>query len=130
MTLPTPRGIILYRSILRAHKKYLPTEMKQLGDTYVRSEFRAHRDAKPEHLTGFFQEWENYLSQLTVTARARDSLASGGAMQDGAAASGARTGGSEVFAFGADLPTDIELSEEQIQQLEKLREETEKFGQS
>lgn len=120
---PTPRGIILYRSILRAHKKFLPTtEMKALGDMYVRAEFRAHRQANPEHLASFFQEWEHYLQQLTVTARARESLASG-STSDG-------QGSEQVFSFGSDLPENVELSAEQVQQLEKLRLETEKFGKS
>ena len=126
------RGVMLYRSILRAHKKHLPLEMKQLGDTYVRAEFRAHKEAKPEHLTSFFQEWENYLEQINVTARARDSLSAGGGMDvDGRGTSSrASVGGSQVFAFGSDLPGDVELSEEQIQQLKKLKEETDKLGKS
>ena len=87
---------------------------------YVRAEFRAHRQAKPEHLTSFFQEWEHYLQQLNVTARARESLATGSS-SDG-------QGSEQVFAFGSDLdPQKHELSAEQLQQLEKLRQETEKL---
>lgn len=121
----TSRGLVLYRSILKAHKKYLPSEMKQLGDTYVRAEFKAHKDAKPEHLGAFFQEWNKYLDQITLTARARDSLSSGGTMDEKSDPLGGTAG---VFAFGSDLPTDVELSEDQLKQLEKLREETGKFG--
>ena len=93
--------------------------MKRLGDLYVRAEFRAHKNAQPQHLTSFFQEWEGYLSQLHVTARARESLSAAGG--DGSV-------GEQVFAFGSDLPPDAELSEQQIQQLQKLREEAEKLG--
>lgn len=117
------RGVSLYRSILRAHKQHLPHEMKQLGDTYVKAEFRLHKKAKPEHLTGFFREWEKYLDQLMVTARARGSLSSGSVDQDDGNAA------ATVFAFGSDLQPDIELSQDQLQQLEKLREETENVGQ-
>eukprot|EP00977_Amphora_coffeiformis_P013036 scaffold3339_cov174-Amphora_coffeaeformis.AAC.4 len=116
------RGVTLYRSILRAHKKFLPAEMKALGDTYVKAEFKAHKNAKPEHVTAFFQEWDNYLQQITVTARAKDSLAAGGGMDDG--------GVGEVFAYGSDLPPDVDLSEQQLEQLRKLREETSKFRKS
>ncbi len=33
-------AISLYKNILRAHARYLPHEMKQLGDSYVRAEVR------------------------------------------------------------------------------------------
>jgi hypothetical protein len=38
--------------------------MKALGDTYVKQEFRLHKEAKPEHMTRFIHSWENYLSTL------------------------------------------------------------------
>jgi hypothetical protein len=34
------KALTLYKSILRAHSKYLPMEMRQLGDAYVKSEVR------------------------------------------------------------------------------------------
>ena len=34
------KGISLYKNILRAHARYLPHEMKQLGDAYVKAEVR------------------------------------------------------------------------------------------
>jgi hypothetical protein len=36
--------IPLYRRLLRVHRKKLPAEMRLLGDEYVKSEFRAHRN--------------------------------------------------------------------------------------
>lgn len=43
--------IPLYRRILRGHRKYLPREMRLLGDEYVKSEFRAHKDVEnPMHI--------------------------------------------------------------------------------
>ncbi len=45
--------IYLYRRLLRAHRKHLPSEMRLLGDEYVKAEFRAHRDVEnPVHLVG------------------------------------------------------------------------------
>lgn len=38
--------------------------MKALGDTYVKQEFRLHKDAKPEHLSRFITSWEKYLVTL------------------------------------------------------------------
>ncbi|GAB7363278.1 hypothetical protein MBLNU230_g3559t1 [Neophaeotheca triangularis] len=53
--------IPLYRRILRGHRKCLPSEMRVLGDEYVKSEFRAHRGTEnPVHIIGFLTEWQNY----------------------------------------------------------------------
>lgn len=51
----------LYREILRAHKK-LPEAQRKLGDSYVRSEFRAHKDIdNPLQIVGFLSSWQEYL---------------------------------------------------------------------
>jgi hypothetical protein len=43
--------ISLYRRLLRAHRKHLPSEMRLLGDEYIKAEFRAHRNIdNPAHL--------------------------------------------------------------------------------
>jgi len=52
---PAPMALLppipLYRRLLRAHRKQLPREMRLLGDEYVKSEFRAHRDVEnPVHI--------------------------------------------------------------------------------
>lgn len=52
---PAPLALLppipLYRRLLRAHRKYLPREMRLMGDEYVKSEFRAHRDTEnPVHI--------------------------------------------------------------------------------
>ena len=59
--------IYLYRRLLRAHRNHLPSEMRLLGDEYVKAEFRAHRDVEnPVHLVSqqvlssisrFAQKW-------------------------------------------------------------------------
>jgi hypothetical protein len=49
--------IPLYRRLLRAHRKYLPVEMRLLGDQYVKAEFRSHKAVEnPVHIVCFFQE--------------------------------------------------------------------------
>mmetsp|Transcript_28942 Transcript_28942/g.42529 ORF Transcript_28942/g.42529 Transcript_28942/m.42529 type:complete len:121 (-) Transcript_28942:577-939(-) len=106
----------LYRSLLRAHQTYLPAEMKQLGDAYVKSEFRLHKNVtKPEQLSAFFREWERYLDQIVLTGKAKD------AVDDS---------GSRAFEFGKELPQEVALSDEQKEQLEKLKDEATKAGQS
>ena len=52
---PAPMALLppipLYRRLLRAHRKYLPSEMRVLGDEYIKAEFRAHRQVdNPAHL--------------------------------------------------------------------------------
>jgi hypothetical protein len=45
--------IPLYRRVLRANRRHLPSDMRLLGDSFVRSEFRAHRITdNPIHIVG------------------------------------------------------------------------------
>ncbi|KAF3388341.1 Succinate dehydrogenase assembly factor 3 [Penicillium rolfsii] len=54
----------LYRRILRVHRKLDP-ELRVLGDSYVKKEFRAHRTAEnPLHIIGFLTEWQLYAQKL------------------------------------------------------------------
>ena len=62
----TSRALSLYRSILRLHRQKLPSQMRLLGDAYVKHEFRAHRDAKPEFLAQFFDEWDAYAEEMAA----------------------------------------------------------------
>src|SRR3954468_20452872 len=94
LTLPIP----LYRSILRLHRS-LPPEMRSIGDDYVKSEFRRHRDAtNPVHIVGFLTQWQEYASVMK-----------------------AGQGGRKLSKEVAE-----KLSEEQIGQLWELRQEVRK----
>lgn len=63
--------IPLYRSILRAHR-YLPVEMRSLGDDYIKAEFRRHRDVtNPGHIIGFLSQWKVYLDQIPIGPEAQ-----------------------------------------------------------
>ncbi|KAI1130684.1 hypothetical protein F5Y10DRAFT_234985 [Nemania abortiva] len=66
---PAPLAILppipLYRRLLRAHRKHLPPEMRVLGDAYVKTEFRLHRNVdNPAHLIGFLTEWQLYAQTI------------------------------------------------------------------
>ena len=66
---PTPPALLppipLYRRLLRAHRKHLPHDMRVLGDEYIKSEFRAHREVEnPVHIVGFLTEWQTYAQQI------------------------------------------------------------------
>ncbi|KAJ3948114.1 uncharacterized protein N0V96_002357 [Colletotrichum fioriniae] len=66
---PAPMALLppipLYRRLLRAHRKHLPSEMRVLGDEYIKAEFRAHRTVdNPAHLIGFLTEWQLYAQKI------------------------------------------------------------------
>jgi hypothetical protein len=57
----------LYRRLFRAHRRYLPREMRLLGDEYIRKEFRAHREVdNPAHLVSFFLFFFSLLSHASL----------------------------------------------------------------
>mmetsp|Transcript_32434 Transcript_32434/g.64666 ORF Transcript_32434/g.64666 Transcript_32434/m.64666 type:complete len:113 (-) Transcript_32434:50-388(-) len=89
----------LYRQILRAHRK-LPEAQRELGDAYVKAEFRLHRGASATFALQFERQWRDY---LTVLSRPEDDGTVGRVMTP-----------EEVAA----------LSDEQKVQLLKIREET------
>ncbi|OJJ48002.1 hypothetical protein ASPZODRAFT_64524 [Penicilliopsis zonata CBS 506.65] len=63
--LPLLPPLPLYRRILRVHRKKLDPESRTLGDLYVKSEFRAHKNVEnPLHIIGFLTEWQLYAQQL------------------------------------------------------------------
>lgn len=97
-------------------------EMRALGDSYVRSEFKLHKSVTNEaQLEAFFTAWEQYLDQLMQTARRKESVSAG-----------ALDPKEDVWddGFGQSLPPDTELSDEQRAQIEKLKEEATKGGRT
>jgi hypothetical protein len=94
------QGLALYRRILRLHRTKLPFHLRQLGDSYVREEFRRHKKSEAKWLVAFFREWNGYAQQLE-TQRVMDGE------------------------IGANLgpEADRALSPEQREQLLKLRAE-------
>lgn len=93
----------------------MPLEMRQLGDAYVRAEFKLHKSVTGKaQLDAFFDGWENYLDQILTSARQRETMATG--VLDEKLVE-------ENVGFGRELPAGTEFSEEQMLQLEKLKEE-------
>ena len=106
--MPTPLSLrremaSIYRQILRTHRKQLPAEMRQLGDTYVRDEFKRHLSAEEKHLQPFVREWKLYLANMRLQP---------------------------ILGIGKNLAPDelLDLSEEQRDQLHKLRDEARKVA--
>lgn len=63
--------LALYRRILRAHEHFLPLEQRQLGDAYVKLEFRQHRGASSSFLAQFERQWRDYLMLVRRPADGR-----------------------------------------------------------
>ncbi|KAF4080611.1 hypothetical protein AMELA_G00173420 [Ameiurus melas] len=53
----------LYKRILMLHR-FMPIDLKALGDQYVKDEFRRHKSAPPEQAQHFMKEWEAYRDTL------------------------------------------------------------------
>lgn len=57
---------LLYKTILRLHRG-LPKELQELGQVYVRDEFRRHKNCNPKEAQTFMLEWSvciNYIFLL------------------------------------------------------------------
>ncbi|XP_029370296.1 succinate dehydrogenase assembly factor 3, mitochondrial [Echeneis naucrates] len=53
----------LYKRILVLHR-FLPIDLRALGDQYVKDEFRRHKRAAPEEVKNFMVEWQLYKDTL------------------------------------------------------------------
>uniref|UniRef100_A0A0N5AX34 Succinate dehydrogenase assembly factor 3 n=1 Tax=Syphacia muris TaxID=451379 RepID=A0A0N5AX34_9BILA len=98
--------LILYKRILRLHYG-LPSEVRYVGDQYVKSEFRRHKNASPEHSLLFLKEWTDYCTTLSKQL-SHEGIAKG--------------------AIGAHLNPSLLASfkDEQLYQLLELKQEAEK----
>lgn len=93
---------------MRIHRDKLPGPFRELGNTYVRDEFRRHRQGSTtsQQWALFFEEWQKYASMLAGTA--------------------------DLSRERGDIPEDMlhHLNEEQKQRLELLKVEAMKAGES
>ncbi|XP_076611480.1 succinate dehydrogenase assembly factor 3, mitochondrial [Chaetodon auriga] len=67
----------LYKRILVLHR-FLPIDLRALGDQYVKDEFRRHKSASSDEVKVFMTEWQNYKDtlQTQVLESAGDQLSS------------------------------------------------------
>lgn len=92
--------LALYRRILRAHK-LLPAAQKELGDLYVKDEFKAHKSTdNPLYIVGFLTSWQDYLHMISSGSWSEGSLT-----------------GDQLAKLGPD----------QVNQLYELMKETQKY---
>ncbi|CAD5224274.1 unnamed protein product [Bursaphelenchus okinawaensis] len=99
--------LILYKRILRLHYG-LPKELRLMGDSYVKDEFRRHKTASPEQSLLFLKEWTLYCTSLSKQLTHK---------------------GIVKGKFGEDLDPELidRFSDEQIQQLYELKVESEEW---
>lgn len=53
----------LYKFILRLHRS-LPADLRFLGDSYAKEEFRLHKKCKPDEARIFLNEWKVLFNKL------------------------------------------------------------------
>ncbi|CAM4633930.1 unnamed protein product [Leuciscus chuanchicus] len=97
----------LYKRILLLHR-FLPIDLRALGDQYVKDEFRRNKSASGEDVTRFMTEWQNYKDTLQTQVL--------------------EAAGNKKLVFGADLSEDKlkDFQEEQMGQLYELMLESTK----
>ncbi|MBN3298027.1 succinate dehydrogenase assembly factor 3, mitochondrial [Amia ocellicauda] len=100
---------LLYKRILLLHR-FLPLDLRALGDQYVRDEFRRTRGATAEEARGFLAEWEAYKN--TLHTQVMESV----------------TKKTEGIRFGTDLSGEklAQFQDSQIGQLYELMQEATK----
>uniref|UniRef100_A0A182JXD8 Succinate dehydrogenase assembly factor 3 n=1 Tax=Anopheles christyi TaxID=43041 RepID=A0A182JXD8_9DIPT len=54
---------VLYKTILRLHRG-LPEALQELGNNYVREEFKRHKNCSPMESQNFMSEWAGYAINL------------------------------------------------------------------
>ena len=68
------QGVLsLYRQILRLHRQRLPSGKRNLGDAYVKEEWRRHKGLEVNSSTQmeFLEQWGEYASQLAEMQSAK-----------------------------------------------------------
>eukprot|EP00286_Rhodomonas_abbreviata_P004420 CAMPEP_0181334578 /NCGR_PEP_ID=MMETSP1101-20121128/26343_1 /TAXON_ID=46948 /ORGANISM="Rhodomonas abbreviata, Strain Caron Lab Isolate" /LENGTH=110 /DNA_ID=CAMNT_0023444581 /DNA_START=9 /DNA_END=341 /DNA_ORIENTATION=+ len=95
----------LYRTVLQLHRRVLPQEMRELGDKYVRSEFKAHKTAKIGQVKEFARQWKEYAYTIDLQAQKGQ--------------------------FGKDLDPKKQsfLNDDQRENLKRLEQEARKIGE-
>lgn len=102
------RVLGLYKRILRLHES-LPVTLKEVGDTYVKSEFKLHKTSSPEIARHFLHQWKVYADQLDEQFKEQESSG-------------------DSSSIGSNLPVESldELSDDQVVQLHELMTATKK----
>lgn len=56
----------LYRNLMKLQLRKVPEDLRELGDLYIKQEFRLHLDkANEDQMTKFLMGWQQYETMLT-----------------------------------------------------------------
>ena len=56
----------LYRNLMKLQLRKVPEDLRELGDLYIKKEFRLHLDkANEDQMTKFLMGWQQYETMLT-----------------------------------------------------------------
>lgn len=94
------QALSLYRDILRLHRSKLPSNLRILGDDYIKKEFRLHKTIKDEQVFVFLNSWKSYAETLRKQ--------------------------SKNFGYNLDSTVLQDLGPEQLTKLEELKSEAKK----
>lgn len=97
----------LYKRLLRLHRR-LPGDLRDLGDQYVKDEFRKSKAAGAAETARFMEEWQAYADVLQIQIKEREIT--------------------QKVRYGANLTTNElqRFNEDQIGQLYELMQEATK----
>ncbi|KXS10690.1 ACN9-domain-containing protein [Gonapodya prolifera JEL478] len=110
----------LYRSIFKLHRQ-MPPALRYIGDSYVRDEFKRHKEADDFFVEQFMNQWSSYLHDMADQLQASRAIAQ--------SVPGASDFVPEV---GRNLPSDAldKMTDQQIGQLWALKEEAKKIPEN
>ena len=59
------QALMLYRNLMKLQMRKVPEDLRQLGDLYIKQEFRLHLDkANEDQMTKFLRSWAQYEQML------------------------------------------------------------------
>merc|ERR1712039_925086 len=94
----------LYAAILRCHRILPSVQMKEMGNSFARSEFEQHHPTDKlddGQLRSFFVEWTKYLNMMVCQAKDQMKLA------QAQSNSGTNNNNIKMGSFGQDLDMNI-----------------------
>ena len=125
----------LYRSILRTHRSRLPTPVREMGDRYVKEEFTSHlrnKNTTEVQWKTFVDEWSQYQTLIASSPSTGSGSGSGGNGVTGDGSADTEMHITGIVDRSGDIPDEIiqQMTPEQVERLQKMREEAVKFGRS
>eukprot|EP01132_Coremiostelium_polycephalum_P005606 gene5606-6976_t len=125
--------LTLYKNILRCHR-ILQEPMKSMGDSYLRAEWRLHKNVDAKTSNIFYREWQGYLSFLL---NQRQETMSNAVINDSNNNSTQQQQQDQIVPditlnIGKDLDPKVlsAFNKQQLQQLEKLKQEAKNLSSS